>query len=59
MTGLYALPSFDADTCRAVPQGDSQCTGGTPHDFACFLSSLPPPCIVVTVGDATDAYCFP
>jgi hypothetical protein len=51
--------NFDAETCRAVPQGDSFCPINTPHAFSCFLASLPPPCILVTVGDATDGYCCP
>jgi hypothetical protein len=49
----------DAETCTAVPAGDSQCSGATPHLYACFLSSLPPPCVIHTSGDATDTYCCP
>ena len=49
----------DAETCTAIPQLDSQCGGATPHYFACFLASLPSPCVIHTIGDATDGYCCP
>jgi hypothetical protein len=50
----------DAETCIAVPAGDSQCTATTtPHLYTCFLASLPAPCVIHTVGDATDTYCCP
>jgi hypothetical protein len=49
----------DADTCTAVPQSDSTCGGTTPHFYSCFLASLPPPCMIRTIGDATDGYCCP
>jgi hypothetical protein len=49
----------DAETCMAVAQGDSQCSGTTPHFYSCFYASLPAPCVIRTVGDATDGYCCP
>src|SRR5690349_20193117 len=38
----------DAETCIAVPAGDSQCSGTTPHLYTCFLASLPAPCVIRT-----------
>jgi hypothetical protein len=58
---LDAGLAIDASACRAVPAADSVYCSGTqpPHAYLCVLDSLPAPCVQVSAGNVTDAYCCP
>jgi hypothetical protein len=49
----------DASACVEVPTQNSQCTSAAPNFYRCILTTLPPPCIVGSIGDVTNTYCCP
>jgi hypothetical protein len=51
----------DTDGCVAMPEGDATSCGGTrpPHFYACTLTMLKDPCVIVSIGDVTNTFCCP
>src|SRR5215831_9883448 len=59
--GSDASSSFDAFGCVAIPMLDDDDCGGRrpPHFYSCVLADLPPPCVVLNMGNVTDSFCCP
>jgi hypothetical protein len=56
-----ASAQADGNGCTARPDGDATFCGGTKpaHFYACVMTMLTDPCVIVSIGDMTNTFCCP